>query len=52
MSCAAYEDVPIDDFDPDYFHCPVCGRDTPVEYLEADGYLCQCAYCLEWSPDE
>ena len=52
MSCVAYEDVPIDDFDPDYFHCPVCGFDNPIEFVQTDGYLSKCLACGEYSPDE
>lgn len=53
MSCAAtFDEVPIDTFDPDKFHCPECGKDSPIEFVKTDGYLSCCVYCGSWSEDE
>lgn len=52
MSCVAFEDVPIDDFNPDYYHCNECGYDNPIEFVTSDGYLWRCLKCGIWQEDE
>jgi recombinational DNA repair protein (RecF pathway) len=52
VSCVAYGDVPIDEFNPDEFHCDTCGRDTPIEYVSYENGLYLCPYCLTWACDE
>lgn len=48
MSSIACEDISIDYFDPDTFHCEKCGRDIPIEMVLYDGYLYKCPACEVW----